>query len=272
MTGDPRAIRFVEDLRDVTETAVLVVAAHPDDEVIGTGGQWAHWPGLSVLHITDGAPRRPRDDFPSREAYAAVRRREAEAALAVAGLGADRLAGLGLADQEASLDLAGLARRLADELRRRHPEIVITHPYEGGHPDHDAAAFAVHAACRLLEQDGTAPPAIVEMTSYHGCDGRLVVLEFLPGGADCPVTTVTLTDVERAVKRRMLDCHATQRYVLAAFPTGEERFRPAPPYDFTRPPHPGQLYYEQFDWGVTGEQWRDRARVALAALGLAGPV
>ena len=45
-----------------------------------------------------------------------------------------------------------------------------------------------------------------------------------------------------------------------------ERFRPAPNYDFTRPPHAGQLFYEKFNWGMTGEQWRALAGRALQRL------
>jgi LmbE family N-acetylglucosaminyl deacetylase len=52
---------------------------------------------------------------------------------------------LGIPDQAASLGLAGLARRLAVQLAASGAEVVVTHAYEGGHPDHDATAFAVHA-------------------------------------------------------------------------------------------------------------------------------
>jgi hypothetical protein len=67
----------------------------------------------------------------------------------------------------------------------------------------------------------------------------------------------------------MLDCFATQRQVLAAFPVGTERLRPAPRYDFTKAPHPGQLFYENFPWGMTGERFRQLAAEARDAPGLA---
>jgi len=47
-----------------------------------------------------------------------------------------------------------------------------------------------------------------------------------------------------------------------------ERFRAAPVYDFTQAPHPGKLFYENFDWGMTGERWRDLAAEALNELGM----
>ncbi|MGI8619558.1 MAG: hypothetical protein ACR2L6_10815 [Gemmatimonadaceae bacterium] len=45
-----------------------------------------------------------------------------------------------------------------------------------------------------------------------------------------------------------------------------EKFRPAPRYTFTKPPHSGPLLYERFSNLASGEQWRDQARRALERL------
>jgi hypothetical protein len=45
-----------------------------------------------------------------------------------------------------------------------------------------------------------------------------------------------------------------------------ERFRIAPEYDFLHPPLAGRLFYENFDWGVDGAEWRELARQALCEL------
>ena len=66
----------------------------------------------------------------------------------------------------------------------------------------------------------------------------------------------------------MLACHASQAQTLAQFDVEVERYRQAPGYDFTSSPHPGRLWYEQFDWGMTGAQWRTLAGQALVELGL----
>lgn len=244
---------------------VLIVAAHPDDEVIGLGAQLPFLPRARILHVTDGAPRDGRDvaahGFPDCAAYATARRQELAAALALAGIAPEAASTLGVPDQEASLHLVEISRRIVAAITETRAEIVVTHAYEGGHPDHDATAFAVQAAVQ------SAPAARIEMAGYHAGPEGIAVGDFLRGVGEAPVT-LDLSPEQCALKRRMVDCFATQRQVLAAFPVGTERLRPAPYYDFTLPPHPGRLFYENFPWGMSGERFRQFAAEAADALGL----
>lgn len=251
---------------------VALVLAHPDDEVIGAGSRLPRLGGsVSLIYLTDGAPRDMRDaraaGLETREAYAAVRREELAAALSLAGIAMDQTLFIDLPDQEASLNLAALAHTLADQFALLQPGVVISHPYEGGHPDHDAAAFATQAACRLLRERGQAAPVPLEMTSYHRGQAGLEVFAFLPH-LGLQNHTLTLAEEERQHKRCMMDCFVTQREVLRQFPVAVECYRATPHYDFTRPPHEGALYYETQDWGMDGARWRALAGAALQELGV----
>lgn len=249
---------------------VLLVAAHPDDETIGAGALLSRLSSHCVLvHTTDGAPLDvslfcPLSD-PRRLAYARRRRRELVRALALAGIRPSQLRCLGLIDQTTPFHLISLARRLAKIMARHLPTLVLTHPYEGGHPDHDATAFGVHKAVALLQRAGREAPVILEMTSYHSRDGTLVTGEFLPAEGTRE-ERVALSSEERQRKRQMFDSFVSQRAVLSSFSLEEEAFRVAPRYDFTLPPHPGPLHYERLGWPMTGERWRALARWATEAL------
>jgi N-acetylglucosamine malate deacetylase 2 len=271
---DVQESRFLRWLRGAgAAPRTLVVFAHPDDETIGAGAVLARLDHVRLLCATDGAPNDRRwwgdPSCASREEYAALRRRELQAALCHAGIQPRRLTQFSYPDQTLSLRLAELSHQLARAIAESSPRVVLTHSYEGGHPDHDAAAFAVHAAAALLRRAGADAPEVAEFASYHANGDELAAGGFLQ---DHKLTAFTyaLSPAERETKRRMMDAYASQHETLAQFGVKAERFRPAPRYDFTAPPHPGTLWYERFDWGCTGAEWRDRAAAALRELGLEG--
>ena len=264
--------RFVSGINS-EKPKVMIIAAHQDDESIGAGGQLCTVSDAWVVHVTDGAPADPgvalRYGFATRDEYAEARRKELNAALDVAGVLPEHRLCLNYVDGQASLVMVDLVLRLADLIDSIKPDIIITHPYEGGHTDHDATAFAVHLACGLLRREGLKPPALLEMTSYYRRENRRVVHDFLPHKrADKGQRTVHLDQEQQDRKREMYDCFATQRQVLRNFATEMEKFRPAPRYNFTRPPHEGQLNYERFGEPYRGHRWRRDAEEALARLSM----
>jgi LmbE family N-acetylglucosaminyl deacetylase len=265
-TARPSALdEFVTALAGAEDAgaSMLMVVAHPDDEVIGLGGHLARLPELRIVHVTDGAPRDLRDarahGFSEARAYALARRREVHAALHLGGVPPANLLSLDLPDQEAMLHLSWLSRRLATILRDVRPRFVLTHPYEGGHPDHDATAFAVHAARAALDPDEA--PDLIEMASYHLAAAGTVYQRFLADPAR-PEVAVRLDGATAARKQRLMACFHSQTATLAAFRTDVERFREAPAYDFSALPNGGRLQYEAWDLGQ-GSDWLRHARSAL---------
>lgn len=247
------------------------MAAHPDDEIIGLGGALLPRmkPPITIMHVTDGAPANPQfaqdAGFAGCDEYANARRQEVLAALALAGIPESRCITLNIKDQNASFELGRLTSMLSAIFDRIRPAVIFTHSYEGGHPDHDATAFAVHTALKL--QLDNVRPTLVEFTSYHMGDGGLQTGDFLPDKA-IPTWTFELDAEDSALKCRMFECFASQKHVLRQFGVEAEKIRVAPDYDFMDAPHPGTLYYEQYDWGIQGPLWRRMAADALNVMGL----
>jgi N-acetylglucosamine malate deacetylase 2 len=263
--------QFDGDLDGEAATArTLIVVAHPDDEAVGAGAQLARLDDVTVLHVTDGAPRTPgyaeRMGFSSADEYREFRRLEVRTALSLAGIPVERQLCMGIADGEAPYHLVELSLGLAERFDELKPEVVVTHPYEGGHTDHDAVAFAVHLACGVLRREGAAVPRVLELTSYHVRDGQRVVHDFLPHPEVDVQRTVRLSREARELKRRMYESFRSQQRCLQQFATDIERFRPAPRYVFTRPPHEGTLDYERRCKRMTGADWRSQAARALDQL------
>lgn len=257
--------RLAGDEARIAAPSLAIVVAHPDDETIGIGAQLARLDGVLIVHLTNGAPRAMRDaralGFATRAAYAAARRAELERALAAGAAQNAAAIWLDIDDQELAVHMAAAATRLAALFADEGIAMVLTHPFEGGHPDHDAAAFAVRAAASLMARAGGNTPDIGEMAFYHAGVAGMVRQSFpAPGPND---VVLRLDDAAWARKSRMMAEFLTQHGVLAEFGSRIERLRLAPVYNFTAPDR-GPLLYD-------GQEWRLAARDALAELDLAAP-
>lgn len=238
---------------------VAVVVAHADDETLWAGAALPRLRDCRLIHVTDSSPRDLSNarayGLESRAGYARLRATELDAALAELGVTPERI-GYGFADQEVVEHLPELVERLTADCRDM--AAIVTHSYEGGHPDHDAIALAVRVAAGRLPSR----PEIAEFACYAEFDGERVFGRFWPD-PDHPEQVRPLPVVERGMVERALGAHASQRTVFEDYLPDAERWRDAPTYDFIRPPPPGRALYDRFGWTITSERWRERARALL---------
>jgi LmbE family N-acetylglucosaminyl deacetylase len=124
---------------------VLVVAAHPDDELLGLGGTIARHSaaGDDVVCVvaSEGASTRYGDD--------AAASLEAMGRAAAAVLGVRELRFLGLRDQHLDaqpiLSVIQTVEKVVDEIQ---PDIVYTHHWGDVNRDHRVISEAIMVACR----------------------------------------------------------------------------------------------------------------------------
>lgn len=131
----------------------LIVAPHPDDEILGAAGLLSLAGRADVVAVTDGEASHPHLDGPARAELARRRRAESVAALSCLGLGAS-VAVHRLRQPDGAVDEPAL---FADLTGRLWPGRWCVASWRGdGHPDHAAVGRAAAAACaavgaRLLE-------------------------------------------------------------------------------------------------------------------------
>lgn len=272
--GNGRYVTVLEILKAATAPqntpvptpGAMLVFAHPDDEVIAMGARMARFHSAHFVHVTDGAPRNEQDSrahgFSSLEEYRSARAGELRHALEMAGLRGASYECLGISDQDASLQLLELTRRLLQLCEERRPTVIFTHPYEGGHPDHDACAFAVYHAVALLGSEMKTPPLIIEGAFYHTGPNGIETGCFLPHGSSGRELVYRLSAEERRRKQALLACFATQQQTLSYFNSKEERFRIGQVYNFRQPPQTGRVFYDRFPWGMTSQRFCEIAAEA----------
>jgi N-acetylglucosamine malate deacetylase 2 len=245
----------------------MVVVAHPDDEVLALGGRLSRHQESLFVQVTDGAPLDGKDcaacGFSSLEHYRNARKAELTKAFCIAGLCSPNRIQLNVSDQQATFQLDLLTAKLRSLIIIFRPEVIFTHPYEGGHPDHDACAFAIHHVVEALKIKD--PPVILEAAFYHAGPTGIETNCFLIGkNTTCEITRV-LNQEERQKKQQLLSCFLTQNNTLCYFRNDLEQYRIAPLYDFSLPPHEGELFYERYSWGLTGKQFRELVRAFCAS-------
>ncbi len=238
----------------VSHRAVVVVA-HPDDEVLGLGASLARLEHLKLIHATDGAAGGAGE--PAE--VAGGRFAELGSALSILGCRPDCSVRLDHPDGRLAAHMRTVSDRLSQELAGA--EVVITHAFEGGHPDHDACAIAVQLACSAILASGGRPPVRLEFAIYALIDGAVELNRFAAGRA--PHTTIVLSARQRELKAAALKAFHSQEHVVSRFPLESEVMRAAPDHDPAAPRDLQTLLFARSDPDREA-RWRTQVASALA--------
>lgn len=181
---------------------VVVVAAHPDDEVLGVGGTLSllveSGVELTVVTLTDGERSHPDSRRITPAELAEVRAGELRRALAALGAADARALRLGLPDTAVARYEEELAHRLVPLLR--DTALCLAPWDEDRHGDHEAAGRAVAAAAEVA---GT-PCAHYPVWMWHWAR---------PGDPRVPwdrAARVDLPPAARAAKAAAVRCFTSQ--------------------------------------------------------------
>jgi LmbE family N-acetylglucosaminyl deacetylase len=197
----------------VTARVVLVVAAHPDDEILGCGGTMARHAGqgdeVHVLILAEGSTSRAttRDgDDPM------IGRLREAAAAAAACVGAQPPHFGGFPDQRMdSIDLLDVVKVVEERIATLSPSVVYTHHGNDLNQDHGVVHNACLAAVRPL------PDSFVrEVYTFE----TLSSTEWTPGATGTAFTAQRFVDIEGQLARKQ---EALRAYAMEMRPFPHSR-------------------------------------------------
>lgn len=164
---------------------ILVVSAHPDDEIIGMGGtltKLSKKHNISILFLSDGITSRRATDHVSSPVYEVteevykkmkkqidLRKTHAKNALKIVGVKKTRF--LDLPNNEVDkFPLLKIIKEIEYEIQDSQCEVIYTHHYADLNIDHRIAYEAVITAARPLS--GTSVKSIISFEAISSTDWR----------------------------------------------------------------------------------------------------
>jgi N-acetylglucosamine malate deacetylase 1 len=165
----------------MTNKSVLVVVAHPDDEILGCGGTMARHvvdgDEVDVLFMADGVTARRHAE--STEGKVEERNYSAELACKVIGTHKPRFLGFpdNRMDSCSILDITQTLERVIDELS---PRLIYTHHDKDLNIDHQLTHQAVMTACRPQPKSSVSEIYSFEVLSSTGWGSPTANNTFVP--------------------------------------------------------------------------------------------
>ncbi|GGX34529.1 acetylglucosaminylphosphatidylinositol deacetylase [Pigmentiphaga litoralis] len=180
----------------------VVIAPHPDDEVLACGGLMRQWTDAGrdvvVVAVTDGGGSHTNSRRWTPTTLEAARRAERQAAMQEMGLASVPVLGLQLPDGGVTGTEAALHRALTAVLRPG--DVVFATWRLDGHPDHEATGRAAADCCARAGL----PLIELPVWMWHWAE---------PGDPRVPwhrLARVRLDPAQREAKRRAIAAHRTQ--------------------------------------------------------------
>lgn len=191
----------------------LVVAPHPDDEILGVAGLLATLGAAELVAVTDGEASHPGSTVHSQDELALIRRAETSEALRRLGIGDATVHRLGHPDGK--IDEDALTATLTGLLTPGRWCLATWR--EDGHPDHEAVGRAAAAACAVTGAVLLEYP----IWAWHWA---------VPDDPRVPWRTASRIDLELAARE-------AKAAAIAAFPSQIAPLGPEPADAAILPPH-----------------------------------
>ncbi len=180
------------------KNSILVVAAHPDDEVLGCGGAISRWSAenneVNILILADGEKSRLSGSNGQNESEI-IDKRKKSAEKACQIMGCDSIDIMDLPDNRLDgVDLLDIVVRIESHIDKFKPHTVLTHHAGDVNIDHRIVHDAVIVACR--PQPGC---PVNELLFFEVCSST----EWRPPGSGIPFNPNYFVDISKTLELKL---------------------------------------------------------------------
>lgn len=212
---------------------ILVIAAHPDDDVIGLGitlNRYIQYGNnVTVVFTTNGAGGVWKSPIKNQRSLSETRYNEACEALKLIKIPKEQIISFGFPDGGLFRYILQLAIDLLTLIHTIEPKEIYVHALEGGHPDHDITSFVTQYICHQIDFS-----EVFEWGEYNGetsIEDPSTPLKFPldPFLGETKQWINTLNDTEIRLKEKMLEKHESQQDLIKSALRNQEIVRKAKP-------------------------------------------
>ena len=221
---------------------ILILAPHPDDEVVGTCtiikkgmelGQHFY-----IFFLTNGViPREEMWFFEKKKYSIKLDIRLTEMKKAVKYLGIKKYYLQNIPSRSLKMHIVKTINKIKLIVQTHNITTIFTPAYEGGHQDHDVSNFIASKFIKQLN--------VYEFAEYNNFGGKSVSNTFI--GEDTNEEILILNDKEISYKKKMLNIYKSETKNLGHIKVVRETLRKLKSYDYSQRPHKGKLFYERFN-------------------------
>lgn len=222
---------------------ILILVPHPDDEVVACCAaiSRAQKEGAEVfaLYLTHGCvSRETLWPWKRHRYYFYTERRHAEGETVARLLNLKVISWSSRPARNLWQDLDRAYLTVEQAIAAHNIDQLWVPAYEGGNADHDGTNALASVFAKKI--------SVLEFAEYNLFNGKPNSHKFpYPNGTE---QTLTLTEGEQQKKIEALALYLSEQFNLSYVQTEHETFRPLASYDYSRPAHPGTLWYTRFQW------------------------
>ena len=222
---------------------ILVIAPHPDDEIVGLGITikkiLKKRNNIVIFFPTNGVIAMNQMWFWTRHNYIKnLSERISEMKSSLKQLGIENFFLQDIPTRTLKDHIKETYLKISNLIKKNKIDTIFCPAYEGGHQDHDVTNFICSKFKKKL--------MVFEFAEYNYFKRKINTNEFVDKTTS--ETNLILNENERLEKQELLNIYNSEKKNLSFLSILKESYRELIDYNYALPPHTGTVFYRRFSY------------------------